>query len=89
MKVLLIGGTGTISSACSEYCIKKGHELFLYNRAQSIRKPAEGANVIEGDYKNRKLTSSLLDNKYFSIVEFKEKRFPNSRLYNRPVAVSA
>lgn len=68
MKVLFIGGTGTISSACSEYCIKKGHELFLYNRAQSIRKPAEGANVIEGDYKNRKLTSSLLNNKYFDII---------------------
>jgi len=38
---------------------------------------------------NGLLKKFLLDSKYFSVVEFKEKRFPNSRFYNRPVAVSA
>ena len=38
---------------------------------------------------NALLKKFLSDNKYFSVVEFKEKRFPNSRFYNRPVAVSA
>ena len=38
---------------------------------------------------NALLKKFLSDSKYFSVVEFKEKRFPNSRFYNRPVAVSA
>ena len=38
---------------------------------------------------NALLKKFLSDNKYFSVVEFKEKRFPNNRFYNRLVAVSA
>ena len=38
---------------------------------------------------NALLKKFLSDSKYFSVVEFKEKRFPNSQFYNRPVAVSA
>ena len=38
---------------------------------------------------NALLKKFLSDSKYFSVVEFKEKRFPNSRFYNGPVAVSA
>ena len=38
---------------------------------------------------NALLKKFLSDSNYFSVVEFKEKRFPNSRFYNRPVAVSA
>ena len=38
---------------------------------------------------NALLKKFLSDNKYFSVVEFKEKRFPNSQFYNKPVAVSA
>ena len=35
------------------------------------------------------LKEFLSDNKYFSLVEFKEKKLPNSSFYSRPVAVSA
>lgn len=35
------------------------------------------------------LKEFLSDNKYFSVVEFKEKKLPNSSFYSRPVAVSA
>ena len=38
---------------------------------------------------NALLKKFLSDNKYFSVVEFKEKRFPNSRFYSGLVAVSA
>ena len=37
MKVLFIGGTGIISSACSQLALDRGMELYLLNRGQSIR----------------------------------------------------
>ena len=35
MKVLFIGGTGLISSACAELAVARGLELFILNRGQS------------------------------------------------------
>ena len=32
MKVLFIGGTGTISTAISKQLVKEGHELYVLNR---------------------------------------------------------
>ena len=39
MKILFIGGTGTISSACSDLVLARGHELFLLNRSVSRKYP--------------------------------------------------
>jgi nucleoside-diphosphate-sugar epimerase len=49
MKVLFIGGTGIISSACSELAQQRGIELYLLNRGLSIRPPAAGAISLKGD----------------------------------------
>jgi len=38
---------------------------------------------------NALLKEFLSDSKYYSVVEFKEKKLPNSSFYSRPVAVSA
>ncbi len=38
---------------------------------------------------NAFLKKFLSDSKYFSVVEFKERKLPNSSFYSRPVAVSA
>ena len=38
---------------------------------------------------NEMLREFLSDSRYFSIVEFKEKKLPNSPFYSKPVAVSA
>ena len=38
---------------------------------------------------NALLKEFLSDSKYFSVVEFKEKKLPNSSFYSRPVAASA
>jgi nucleoside-diphosphate-sugar epimerase len=37
MKVLFIGGTGLISSACSDLALARGHDLWLLNRAVSSK----------------------------------------------------
>jgi nucleoside-diphosphate-sugar epimerase len=48
MRVLFIGGTGLISSACSEAVLAAGNELWLLNRGQHPGAPA-GANLLQGD----------------------------------------
>ena len=50
MKVLFIGGTGLISSACSEMAIQRGVDLFILNRSRSGKYPVpEGAHLLVGD----------------------------------------
>ena len=52
MKVLFIGGTGIISSACSQLALAKGIDLYLLNRGQSLRPTPEGAKVLHGDIRD-------------------------------------
>ena len=50
MKILFIGGTGLISSACSELAVERGSELFILNRSQSGKYALpEGAHLLVGD----------------------------------------
>jgi nucleoside-diphosphate-sugar epimerase len=50
MKILFIGGTGIISSACADLAIARGHELFVLNRSTSTKYPfPEGATLLKGD----------------------------------------
>lgn len=42
MKVLFIGGTGIISSACSELALERSIDLYLLNRGESPRPVPEG-----------------------------------------------
>jgi nucleoside-diphosphate-sugar epimerase len=49
MKVLFIGGTGIISSACAELALKRGIELYLLNRGNSFRPVPMGAKLLLGD----------------------------------------
>jgi nucleoside-diphosphate-sugar epimerase len=50
MRVLFIGGTGTISAPCSQRALERGIELFLLNRGRNLRFPAApGAQVLTAD----------------------------------------
>jgi nucleoside-diphosphate-sugar epimerase len=50
MKVLFIGGTGLISSACSELALERGIDLYILTRSQSDKYPLPaGANLLMGD----------------------------------------
>lgn len=50
MKVLFIGGTGLISSACSELALERGLDLFILNRSWSGKYPVpESAHLLVGD----------------------------------------
>lgn len=52
MRVLFIGGTGIISSACSTAALKQGIDLYLLCRGESPRAVAAGAKVLKGDIRN-------------------------------------
>jgi nucleoside-diphosphate-sugar epimerase len=49
-KILFIGGTGLISSACAELALARGHELHMLVRGRSDRYSVpDGARVLHGD----------------------------------------
>ena len=53
MKVLFIGGTGKISSACSPLAVERGIDLYLLNRGQTDRPLPEGAHLLHGDIRDK------------------------------------
>ncbi len=70
MKFLFIGGTGLISSACSELVVARGHELFILNRSISTKYPIpQGATLLQGDvHADATYLSELLAGHYFDAV---------------------
>jgi nucleoside-diphosphate-sugar epimerase len=68
LKVLFIGGTGVISSACSQLAIEKGIDLYLLNRGQSSRVPPPEAKILNGDIYNPDSVRSALNGLHFDVV---------------------
>ena len=68
MKILMIGGTGIISSAVSELLLARGHSLSLLVRGHSIRPLPAGAEVIRGDIRKPDEVLPLLQNRSFDAV---------------------
>ena len=52
MKILIIGGTGLISTAISRQLLAAGHDLTLYNRGETEPRLPEGYHVMQGDRKD-------------------------------------
>jgi nucleoside-diphosphate-sugar epimerase len=68
MKVLFIGGTGVISSACSQLAVSWGIDLVLLNRGQSTRPIPESARVLQGDIRDRDSVERVLGDTTFDVV---------------------
>ena len=68
MKILFIGGTGIISSACSQLAIERGYDLTLLNRGQSSRPIPDGARQIQADIRNPEAAKAALANEQFDVV---------------------
>jgi nucleoside-diphosphate-sugar epimerase len=69
MKILFIGGTGVISSACSQLAIERGLELYLLNRGQTTRRPVPaGAHVLRGDIRDLSSARDALQSHTFDVV---------------------
>ena len=68
MKVLFIGGTGIISSACVALAAARGIDLVLLNRGNGTRPIPEGVPVLQGDIRNKEATAQLLQDMTFDVV---------------------
>lgn len=67
MKVLFIGGTGLISTACSQLALERGLDLFLLNRGNRADIPA-GATMLVADINNPAEVAAALDGHRFDVV---------------------
>src|SRR5216110_205087 len=68
MRVLFIGGTGIISSACSELALERGIELYLLCRGRSPRPVPKGATVFNGDIRDATSARRALGDLEFDAV---------------------
>ncbi len=69
MKILFIGGTGVISSACSRLALARGLELYLLNRGQTTSRPIPaGAKVLRGDIRAPDSVREVLADQTFDVV---------------------
>ena len=69
LRVLFIGGSGIISSACSSLAVERGIELYVLNRGRSSDRPLPGqATVLHGDVRDPASVEKALDGLEFDSV---------------------
>jgi len=68
MKVLFIGGTGIISSACSQLVCDAGFDLTLLNRGRNQRPVPDRVKLLIGDVRDKASIAQLLEQHTFDVV---------------------
>lgn len=69
MKILIIGGTGLISTSISKQLLERGDSVTLYNRGKSEVRFSEGASFLHGDRKEyAKFEAQMLEAGTFDCV---------------------
>ena len=75
MKVLLIGGTGVISTGVEKVVIEeRGYELYVLNRGsqRSLERMHPEAHLLKADYNDEESVKSALGDLHFdTIVDFR------------------
>jgi len=69
MKVLFIGGTGVLSSACSELAVSQGMDLYHLNRGISANiRNVQGVKTIIADIRNVEAIRKAIEEYQFDVV---------------------
>ncbi|GHT14641.1 hypothetical protein AGMMS4956_12820 [Bacteroidia bacterium] len=68
MKILFIGGTGTISTAISQSLIEAGHTLYLLNRGNNNGRLPAGAVLLTADVNDEQKTAALVKDLSLDVV---------------------
>lgn len=69
LKVLFIGGSGIISSACSRRAVEKGMDLTVLNRGTTTKRPLpEQARVVQADVRDPDSVRAALGDEEFDVV---------------------
>ncbi|MET0695189.1 MAG: NAD-dependent epimerase/dehydratase family protein [Propionibacteriaceae bacterium] len=67
--VLFIGGTGIISSACTQRALDVGMDVFILNRGTSKTRPApDAAQLLVGDLEDEDSVRGALGDRHFDVV---------------------
>ncbi len=69
MKVLFIGGTGNISTACSRLAMEKGIDLYHLNRGET-KTDLVGVHTIAGDIYDTKSLGELAEHSWDAVVNW-------------------
>jgi len=71
MKVLIIGGTGNISTACTKRALAKNMEVFHLNRGRRKEKTPSGVTTLYADARNQDEVKKAIGSLRFeSVVQF-------------------
>src|SRR4051794_9900396 len=70
MKVLFIGGTGIISSACTRLAVEQGIELFLLNRGNHADIPAGATNLVADIRDQGAAARALAGHRFDAVVDW-------------------
>ena len=70
MRILFIGGTGVISSACSQKAIDDGHELILVNRGVSSSSLRGEFQQITGDINDKAIQAQIRELEYDVVTDW-------------------
>jgi nucleoside-diphosphate-sugar epimerase len=68
MRVLFIGGTGIISSACTRLAAERGLELYVLNRGQSWRPIPDEVTRLMGDIRDSESARAAIGTLDFDAV---------------------
>ncbi len=68
MRILIIGGTGTISTAISQRLADSGHDLYIINRGNNNDKLRSNIKFITADINDEKTVSEILGEMRFDAV---------------------
>jgi len=70
MKILFIGGTGIISSACTQLAVERNLDLYLLNRGETTKRGPlpEGIKVLKGNIRDKASTLTALGDHHFDAV---------------------
>ncbi|MDL2300928.1 SDR family oxidoreductase [Lachnospiraceae bacterium OttesenSCG-928-D06] len=68
MKVLFIGGTGTISMAITKKLLEQNHEVYLINRGNRNSALPKGAHILTADINEEEKVASLISDLSFDVV---------------------
>lgn len=73
-KVLLIGGTGTLSYAVLQEALNNGHKITVFNRGRGIVTLPDSVDVIKGDFFDSMSLKNAAGHEFDVVVDFLSRR---------------
>ncbi len=70
MRILYVGGTGEISSACVKESKRAGHDVTIYNRGKTVGISPHGVEHVIGELANDQIYGALAERNFDVVCQF-------------------